>query len=68
MLSNGDALLVAVPMVGLLIAGYFRLDELLGKPQKKSEPRRQIAGLDEDGRQICLDPDGKSYKRKAKSA
>jgi hypothetical protein len=56
--SNTDAILMAIPMLGLLFAGFFRLDELVGKPQKKSGPRRQIAGLDKRGRQICIDPDG----------
>jgi hypothetical protein len=56
--SNADALLVAIPMIGLLIAGHFRLDELIGKPQKRMVRRRQVAGSDEQGRPLCLDPDG----------
>jgi hypothetical protein len=56
--SNTDALLVAIPMIGILIVGFFRLDELVGKPKKQGMPRRQISGLDAKGRQICLDPDG----------
>lgn len=56
--SNADALLVAVPMIGILIVSFFRLDELVGKSKKKPIQRRQIAGLDGRGRQVCLDPDG----------
>jgi hypothetical protein len=57
--SNTDALLVAVPMIGILIVGFFRLDELVGKSKKKQTMhRRVISGLDGKGRQICLDPDG----------
>ena len=58
--SNLDALLVAVPMIGILVVSFFRLDELVGKSSKKRpvQPRRKIAGLDGAGRQICLDPDG----------
>jgi len=57
--SNADALLVAVPMIGILVISFFRLDELVGKTKKRSvQQRRQIAGLDGGGRQICLDPDG----------
>jgi len=57
--SNADALLVAIPMIGILVVGFFRLDELVGKSNKKPViHRRQIAGLDERGRQVCLDPDG----------
>jgi hypothetical protein len=56
--SNADALLVAVPMIGILIVSFFRLDELVGKTKKRHIQRRQIAGLDGSGRQVCLDPDG----------
>jgi hypothetical protein len=57
--SNLDALLVAVPMIGILVVSFFRLDELVGKNKKKPvQQRRKIAGLDGAGRQICLDPDG----------
>jgi hypothetical protein len=38
-LSNTDALLLAVPMIGVLVACYFRLDELIGKPRK---PRKSM--------------------------
>jgi len=57
-LSNTDALLLAVPMIGLMAVGFFRLDELVGKPKKDAPIRRQVAGLDAKGRQVCLDPDG----------
>jgi hypothetical protein len=60
--SNADALLVAIPMVGMLFAGYFRLDELLGKPKKTLENRRQMSGWDKDGLPICSDPDGKQSR------
>jgi hypothetical protein len=47
--SNTDALLVAIPMIGTLIIGFFRLDELVGKPKKQGMSRRQISGLDAKG-------------------
>jgi len=57
--SNADALLVAIPMIGILVVSFFRLDELVGKRNKKQVVhRRKIAGLDDKGRQVCLDPDG----------
>ncbi len=61
--SNLDAFLVAIPMIGLLLVCYFRLDELVGKPKQTAERRRQIAGSDASGRPICIDPDGKRYTR-----
>ena len=60
--SNTDALLVAIPMIAILFAGFFRLDELLGKPKKPVEQRRKMAGWDEKGLPLCADPDFKSPK------
>jgi hypothetical protein len=57
-LSNTDSLLVAIPMVGILFAGFFRLDELFGKSKKPVKMRRPMVGSDENGRPICADPDG----------
>lgn len=59
LLTNRDALLVAVPMVGILFVGFFRLDEVFGKPKKRAKRRSQVAGVDPAGRPICIDPDGK---------
>lgn len=66
--SNTDALLIAIPMVGILFAGYFRLDELFGKPKKPTETRRKMSGWDKDGKPICADPDGRPARgpRKAR--
>lgn len=64
--SNRDALLVAVPMIGILFAGYFRLDELFGKPKKSVEHGRKLSGWD-GGKAVCADPDGQvSSTRKKK--
>lgn len=57
-LSNADALLVAVPMIGILVVGYFRLDELVGTPRRRSARGHQLAGMDANGRVRSLDPDG----------
>lgn len=56
--SNMDAILVAIPMVGLLFVGMFRLDEIIAKPQKRPERRRAMAGSDKNGSPLCIDPDG----------
>ena len=57
--SNTDALLVAVPMIGILFAGYFRLDELFGKPKLAKKSRRPVSGWDKYGKPIVSDPDFK---------
>jgi hypothetical protein len=60
--SNADAFLVAIPMVALLVAGFFRLDELFAR-NGRSRCRRRTAGLDERGMPVCLDPDGRQFRR-----
>jgi hypothetical protein len=45
-------------MVGLLFAGFFRLDELFGKSKKPVKTRRAMTGWDKSGRPLCADPDG----------
>jgi len=64
--SKADAILVAVPMIGIMIAAFFRMDELIGKPGKASEPRRKIAGSDANGFPLCMDPDGAQPRRTSK--
>jgi len=64
--SNMDAILVAIPMVGVLFVGMFRLDELIGKPKKRPERRRSIAGSEKDGSPICIDPDGTVIRKLSK--
>jgi len=64
-LSTSDSLLVAIPMVGLLFAGFFRLDELFGKSKKPVKTRRPMVGLDENGRPMCVDPDGQVVARQS---
>jgi hypothetical protein len=57
--SNSDALLVAVPMVLILFAGFFRLDELWITPRKrKLQQGRRLTDWDENGVPICTDPEG----------
>ena len=65
--SNMDAILVAIPMVGLLFVGMFRLDELIAKPQKRPERRRAIAGSDKNGAPLCIDPDGTMKGKRSRS-
>jgi hypothetical protein len=57
--SNADALLVAIPMIGLLIAIFFRLDEIVVKPRKQGGTRNKLSSWDKDGRPVCADPDEK---------
>jgi len=58
-LSNTDSFLVAIPMLAILFAGFFRLDELFGRSKRRAKTRRPVVGSDENGRPICVDPDGR---------
>jgi hypothetical protein len=60
--SNTDAFLVAIPMVVLLFAAFFRLDELISSPRKQREARRGLCDWDENGIPICTDPDRIVYR------
>jgi len=58
-LSNADAILVAIPMIGLLFVGVFRLDEIFIKPKKKQTFHcHPLATVDDRGQPVRLDPDG----------
>jgi len=54
--SNTDAFLVAIPMVVILIAALFRVDELLCRSPKVREGGRRLSDWDETGAPICTDP------------
>jgi hypothetical protein len=54
--SDRDAILVAIPMVIVLFAAFFRLDELVCRNGKRSGTGRTLSGWDKNGRPVCLDP------------
>lgn len=56
--STTDSLLVAIPMVFLLFAGFFRLDELVARRPKAPEQGRKLSDWDENGMPLCVEPDG----------
>jgi hypothetical protein len=61
--SGWETYLLGIPLIGV-----FRLDELILKP--KNKPRRQPRpprGVDEDGREILSDPDGKPQRRRRRN-
>ena len=60
--SNTDALLVAIPMVAALFAGFFRLDEAIGRTQRSMEKGHSLSHRDKDGQPVCIEPDGKVFR------
>ena len=59
--SNTDALLVAIPMVVAMFAGFFRLDEAIGRAQRPMEKGHSLSHWDKDGHPVFIEPDGKQY-------
>lgn len=62
--SSSDSILVAIPMVFIMFAGFFRLDEAFSKPKTTSQVRRGLTDWDENGVPLCVEPDGKVAGRK----
>jgi len=57
--SNTEAMLVAVPMIGVLVAGFFRLDEFVSRPRVSKPERRSFSHRDGEGMAVCVEPDGR---------
>lgn len=64
MKSGRDAILVAIPFIALLIMGLFRLDGVFVKSRKSSKASKPPSGVDEAGRTIFSDPDGRQHPHK----
>jgi hypothetical protein len=61
-LSSGwDTALYAVPVILMLVAGVFRLDELVAAPREASRRHRGPTGVDENGEPMLSDPDGRPF-------
>jgi hypothetical protein len=63
--SNTDALLVAIPMVAVMFAGFFRLDEVISRNRKPVKSGHPLSDWDKDGHPICIEPDGKRHHKPA---
>ncbi len=59
--SGWQTLLVAVPSVGILVVGLFRLDELIASPKRRKAVKRPASGCDRNGRLLLSDPDGRPW-------
>jgi hypothetical protein len=65
--SGWENLLVAIPFVGLLLVGFFRLDEIIASPNRDRAARRPFCGCDEDGYLLLSDPDGRPWSASSKT-
>ena len=57
-----DTFLFAVPFLGMLLVGFFRLDGWFAAPKQELKPRRPPSGMDEAGRPLLTDPDGRLWR------
>jgi hypothetical protein len=64
--SNLDSVIFAIPLLALLFSAFFRVDELMGRSMKPVASRRAIAGTDQNGMPLCLDPDARRPMRSHK--
>jgi hypothetical protein len=64
--SGWESTLVAIPFVLILLAGIFRLDVLFAAPKRKGAKvpalNRPACGVDENGRMVMADPDGRPWR------
>jgi hypothetical protein len=63
--SGWETALVAVPFIGMLLVGLFRLDELVAAPKRKFKERRSrtFAGTASHAYPSFSDPDGRPWRR-----
>jgi hypothetical protein len=59
--TNTDALLVAIPMVTVMFAAFFRLDEAFGRHDKPLENGHPLSHWDAEGQPVCIEPDGRRH-------
>lgn len=61
--SGWQTALVAVPFLLLLFAGVFRVDELFVSQKQTVRRQRSAIMVDEDGRPMLCDPDGRPSRQ-----
>ena len=61
---NLESLLLTIPLIGMLFARFFHLDEEMGKRKRQMQGGRNLTDWDQDGRPICTDPGSGAGKRK----
>jgi hypothetical protein len=60
----GDALLFVV-FITVLSIGMFRLDTIMTASRPKpNRPQKKFCGMDESGKMVLTDPDGRASRRK----
>lgn len=60
--SGWDILLFAVPSIGTLFFGFFRLDQIVSTPRHSLAFRPKLTGYDKNGKPLISDPDGRPWR------
>lgn len=61
--SGWETFLLAAPIVGMVLVGVFRLDVIAANASHTPHPR--VAGNDENGNPLLMDPDGRPWNESA---
>jgi hypothetical protein len=61
--SGWETLVIGVPLIGMLLIAFFRLDERFATSKPKLARERRVCGQDEDGEAIMTDPDGRRWSK-----
>lgn len=59
--SGWESFLLAAPLVGMVLVGIFRLDAIAAAPKCERSRQRPPSGIDENGRSLLSDPDGRPW-------
>lgn len=52
-------LILAFPIVGMLFARFFQIDEWIARPRRQTAIGHPLSHWDADGQVVCIDPDGR---------
>jgi hypothetical protein len=63
LISGRDTLLVAIPFLVLFVVSLFRLDAIFSAPKGGIRQRQPLCGMNENGKPVLIDPDGKHPAR-----
>lgn len=59
--SGWDVFLFGIPLIALLVFGFFRLDEVFTARKGEKQDRRPDSPLERKRRSMHSDPDGRSW-------
>ncbi len=60
--SDLDTFALGIPLIALLVIGYFRLDEVFARKGKRPPTRRGVPIILDDDSPMASDPDGRPWR------